>query len=99
MEEGENVLDGLCRELNEELGAIVESPNDVKFIGAVTEAEFDHKDIVYIHFWHDQADTITGCYEAEPRYYDCLDDALAHPKAMDYLKWALLTARERGLIQ
>ncbi len=97
VEDGEDVITALIRELHEELGAIVR-PEDVRFIATVTEGMTDHSEAVHIHFWHDRAGTITGCYECEARHYDTLDDALAHPKIMDYARWALLQARERGFL-
>ncbi|PZP56947.1 MAG: NUDIX hydrolase [Micavibrio aeruginosavorus] len=79
VEEGETIIQALIRELHEELGAIVE-PSDVIFLGAVTEDETNHTELVHVHFWHDKENTITGCYEAEDRRYDTIGEALAHPK-------------------
>ena len=98
VEDGETVMEALVRELHEELGAIVD-PNEVVFLGAVTEAETNHTELVHIHFWYDKAATITGCYEAEARYYNTVEEALAHPKMMDYAKWALLEAQAKKLLQ
>jgi len=42
----------------------------VVFIGLVTEDWTDHTELVHIHFWQDKKGIITGCYEAEPRYFD-----------------------------
>lgn len=85
------------RELHEELGAIV-NPADLIFIGAVSEDFTGHTELVHVHFWHDVHDTITGCYEGEAVYYECVADALAHPKIMDYVRWALIEAQKRNLI-
>lgn len=98
VEDGEGVTQALVRELHEELGARVD-PADILFIGAVTEEETNHTEVVHIHFWHDKHATITGCYEAEDRRYDTIEDALAHPKIMDYARWALLRARAQGLLK
>ncbi|GAB5387653.1 MAG: hypothetical protein Alpg2KO_06210 [Alphaproteobacteria bacterium] len=97
VEAGEPPLQGLCRELDEELGAQVE-PQDVQFIGAVTEAFTGHTELVHIHLWQDHANTITGCYECQPRQYDSVEEALLHPMIMDYARWALLTARQQGFL-
>ncbi len=88
VEQNETVLEGLARELHEELGAIVR-PEEVLFIGALTEDWTDHAECVHIHFWHDKNQTITGCYEAEAHYYKTVEEALQHPKIMPYAAWAL----------
>lgn len=97
VESGETVIQGLVRELNEELGAIVKE-KDVIFIGAITEEWTGHSELVHVHFWHDKHGTITGCYEAQSREYDCIEDALAHPKIMDYAAWALTECRRQALL-
>lgn len=97
IESGESVSQGLVRELHEELGAIV-NPIDLIFFGAVTEDFTDHTELVHIHFWHDRHNTITGCYEAEAVFYEAVVEALAHPRLMDYARWALEACCERGLI-
>ncbi|MDY0009890.1 MAG: NUDIX hydrolase [Bdellovibrionales bacterium] len=94
---GEDVMDGLLRELREELGADV--PRDeVVFLGAVTEAQTGHSEVVHVHFWHDRAGRITGCYEAEARHFDTVADALETGKVMEYASWALQACRARGLL-
>ena len=97
VEAGETPLQGLIRELNEELGAIVLAQDVVK-IGGITEDFTNHQELVHIHFWHDKQGTITGCYEAEPRTYDSVAQALAHPKIMDYAAAALIRCQAMGLL-
>ena len=97
VEENEAVIDGLIRELNEELGAKVK-PEDVVFISALTEEFTNHTEVVHVHFWHDKQGTITGCYEAEAVEYNTLDEALSHLKIMDYAVWALMECQKRGFI-
>lgn len=97
VEAGETVMQGLCREIKEELGADI-VPDDAVFIGAISEDFSDHKDIVHVYFWHDEADIITGCYEGEAKTYKTVSEALAHPKVMDYLRWALSRCVEKGLL-
>ncbi len=97
VEEGESVMQALIRELHEELGAQLYE-RDVIFIGAVSEEETNHTELVHIYFWKDANKTITGCYEAEDRRFDMLADVLAAPKLMDYARWALLEANARKLL-
>lgn len=94
---GETVMQALIRELKEELGADVNAA-DVIAIAAVTEDCTGHTELVHIHFWHDKHATITGCYEAEARHFDRLEDVLTQPKLMDYTRWALLECQQRRLI-
>lgn len=97
VEKGETVIKGLVRELNEELGAIVKE-EEVVFVGAISEDWTDHTEIVHVHFWHDKDGTITGCYEAESREFDTVDEILADPKVMDYAVWALKECQKLKLI-
>jgi len=98
IEENETVLEGLTRELKEELGAKV-SEVDILPLGAITESFTEHAELIHVHFWHDQEGTITGCYECKPVYYKNVTEALKHPKIMDYVVWALHKCQEKGLLQ
>lgn len=97
VEEGENATQAVIRELNEETGGIIE-PKYLVFVGAVTEGWTNHTEIVHVYFWHDTKNTITGCYEAEPISFDTVEEALAHPKLMDYARWALTEYKNRGFL-
>ncbi|MCI5060920.1 MAG: NUDIX hydrolase [Alphaproteobacteria bacterium] len=97
IEKGETIQDGLIRELREELGAVVK-PKDVTFIGTITEDWTNHTEAVHIHFWHDKEGTITGCYECEAIEYNSAEEALKHPKIMDYAAWALNQCKTLNLI-
>ena len=88
----------LVRELKEELGANV-ILSDVISLGAITESYTNHSELIYTYFWHDKHNTITGCYEGEPKYYDNYTDALTHPKIMDDVRWIINESLTRGLIQ
>ena len=97
VEHSETIIQALIRELNEETGALA-SPENITFIGAISEEWTNHTELVHVHFWHDQEKTITGCYEAEARIYNKTEDALSHPQIMDYAAWALIECRDRKLI-
>jgi 8-oxo-dGTP diphosphatase len=97
VDEGETVMQALLRELKEELGAEALESEVIK-LGAITEDFTQHRELVHIHFWHDKRGTITGCYEAEARQYNSVEEALSHPKIMDYSRWALYECQSRGLL-
>lgn len=98
VDEGETIMQGLLREIHEELGAeIVE--NEVQFIGAASEDWTNHKEFVHVYFWHDKEKKITGCFEAEARYYKSVEEAISQPKIMDYAVWALLKCQSMGWIR
>ena len=97
VEEGETIIQGLCREIKEELGGEI-NPAEIVFIGAVSESFSDHSEIVHVYFWHDEAGTITGCYEGDVQTYQTAGEALEHPKVMDYLRWALQKCVDKGFV-
>ena len=89
IEKDETPTQALIRELNEELGAVV-NESDVVLLGAVTEKISDYQDLVYEYFWHDAHGTITGCYEGEARFFDDVESVLKYSeKIMDDVQWAL----------
>lgn len=97
IEEGEEPMQALLREMYEELGAIVNESEVVSF-GAITEAATNYTDLVYLYFWHDYLGTITGCYEDQPLYFDNIESAISHPKAMDDIPWLLERCRNLGIL-
>lgn len=98
VEPGETPLQAVRREIREETGGQIEI-EDLVFIGAITEAWTNHTEIVHVYFWHDKNHTITGCYEAEPIFFNNVMAAITHPKIMDYARWALVECAERGFIE
>jgi 8-oxo-dGTP diphosphatase len=88
IDEGETPIQGLIREINEELGASVD-PKDVQSFGAVTEDYTDHSEFVYLYIWHDTKNTITGCYEGEMESFASADEALAQDMMMEEMQWLL----------
>jgi 8-oxo-dGTP diphosphatase len=98
IEPGEQPLQALVRELNEELGAKVNESSLIS-LGAITAAAAGHTELVYVYFWHDKYGTITGCYEGEARYYDNYMNAFKHPKVMDDVCWLLYECQNRQLLK
>lgn len=88
VEDGETPVQGMIRELNEELGARIDR-NDVRFIGAVSEDFTGHTELVHIFLWHDKDATITGCYECEAVSFGTIEEAINQPGLMEYARWAL----------
>lgn len=97
IETGETPIEALVRELNEELGAIVEV-SEVISLGAITEAITNYSELIHVYFWHDKRGTITGCYEGECKYYNRINEILQHPKIMDSVCWLLKECHDRRLI-
>lgn len=98
IESEETPMQALIRELNEELGAIVE-PKDVICLDVLTEATSHHQELIYGFFWRDGNETITGCYEGEITFYENSENAMKHPLIMDDVIWFLKTCRKRNLIK
>lgn len=97
VEPGETPLAAICRELSEELGAKVDAKDIIK-LGCVTEALSDHQDLIYLYFWCDEDNSITGCYEHQPVYFDHPAEALAHQEIMPYAVWALHECQKHGYL-
>lgn len=98
IEQGEEPNQSLVRELNEELGALVQE-NEAISLGALTEAMSGHTELVYVYFWHDARGTITGCYEGSAKLFDHIESILAYTKITDGLCWMLDECQRRGLLK
>jgi 8-oxo-dGTP diphosphatase len=97
VEYGESPFQAMVREIQEETGGMVLKDETV-FLGAITEEDTSHRDLVHVWFWHDIRGSVTGCYEREEICFDDVDDVLALPLLMDYARQALHMAVEAGLI-
>lgn len=97
IEEGEEPLQAVLRELREELGASAQE-NEIVSLGALTEAMSGHTELVYVYFWHDVRGTITGCYEGTAKFFDHIESIVAYPKITDGLRWMLQECQRRGLL-
>jgi 8-oxo-dGTP diphosphatase len=97
IEDNETPTQALVRELKEELGADVKE-SEVIPLGVITESQTNFCELVHVFFWHDKRGTITGCYEGTARYYSHPNEAMAHPKIMDDVKWLLAECQHRKLL-
>ena len=59
VESGETIIKGVIREIKEETGANIK-PEELLFIGCVSEDFTNHTELVHIFFWHDRHSRITG---------------------------------------
>jgi len=97
VEEAETVWQALVREIKEELGADI-TGEDIISVGSITEDMTDDTEVIHLHFWHDKNNLVTGCYEAEPVYFDNVEQALNSTKVMEYACWALERCRRKGFV-
>lgn len=97
IEIGETPMQTLTRELHEELGAQVKE-SDVISLGAVTEAVTGHTELIYVYFWRDLYETITGCYEGKIMYFSSAQEIMKLPKVMDDTCLALNECIAKGFL-
>jgi 8-oxo-dGTP diphosphatase len=97
IEEGEQPIQTMIRELKEELGASLKA-DELIHLGVITEKMSLYKELIYTYFWHDVYDTITGCYEGKAKYFENISPILAHPKITDVLRWILFECQKRGFL-
>lgn len=88
IENNESPIQALIRELNEELGAKVNT-TDAIYLGSITEAATNHTELIYTYFWHNKANTITGCYEDKAKYFGNIEEIYANSKVTDDILWML----------
>lgn len=98
VEGNETVEQALIREMHEELGAKI-NVSELSKVGIVAEDFTGYKDAVHIFFWHDKENTIEGCYECLPEYFQNVKDAVAQKGLMEYACWALKECEEKGLLK
>ena len=97
LEENETPMQGLIRELREELGArVVEK--DVVELAAITEKETEYKELIHTYFWHDKHSTISTCEEGSPMYFDNVASVQTAPNVMSDVKWLLGACLDKGLL-
>ena len=86
------------RELQEELGAVV-NPNDLVFlvekIGTHLKGSFG---TTVTFFWHDRMGTITGCYEGIPAYFSRNAEVQRDDRVRPHTKECVQIAFEKGLV-
>ncbi|WP_148340685.1 hypothetical protein [Aquicella siphonis] len=59
----------------------------------------NYTELVYLYFWHDKNNTITGCYEGRIAYFTNLDDIVAQPRVMDSVHWLLAACQNQNLLK
>ena len=99
IESGETPLAALIRELNEELGASVNSCDVVELGLMIDKSVRNDCELVFGFFWHDKMGAITGCYEGESRLFASTAAVREHPKVMGSVIWLLGECQQRKLIK
>ena len=97
VEEGETIIQGLIRELKEELGADISS-NEIIKIFTLTEDFTNHQDAIHVFFWHDKHGKIQGCFEHEACTFNTVNEAIIHSNIMDYLGYSLIRCKDLGYL-
>lgn len=97
IETNESPGEALVRELHEELGAIV-IPSDVINIGTIEVRHSEENILVFMYFWHDKHNTITGCYEGKARYVNDPVFLENEHQVSNSVNWAVRICREKKLI-
>ena len=87
----------IIRELHEEIGAQA-APEDMIFLGCLSEDETGHTEIINTYFWHDKNNSVTGCYEGELRVFNHLAALLSEPKLMPSSRWMVEECIRRKLL-
>ena len=97
IEAGETPTETIIRELQEELGAQV-TATELHYLGVVTEASSEHKEMVFGFIWHDKSNTITGCYEGEIVSFNEVTTLLAKNKLLDDIPWLIEKSLQENLL-
>lgn len=93
---GESCVEGMARELAEELGAKFRMDEAV-YLGAFTKAGLENA-LIHAFWWHDQENSITGCYEGEPAYFADAADILSQTNITPDVYWIVKQCLSRGLM-
>lgn len=93
---GESHLEGMARELTEELGANFVGEAAV-YLGALVKVGLDNA-LIHVFWWHDKDSSITGCYEGEPAYFDNAAEILKQENITPDVYWIVNRCVELGLV-
>lgn len=93
---GESFVEGMTRELAEELGARF-TMDEAIYLGAITKAGLDNA-LIHAFWWHDRANSINGCYEGEPAYFANAAEILRQNNITPDVYWIVKDCLTRGLI-
>lgn len=97
IELGETPEQALSRELHEELGALV-NPNDAIQLGGMIAKTEQQEILVYMYFWQDKQNSITGCYEGKARYVNDAKFLETQHKVSNSVDWAINECKKRNLL-
>lgn len=93
---GESYAAGMARELAEELGANF-NPEQAVYLGAFCKDGLEDA-LIHAFWWHDHANTIAGCYEGEPAYFDNAAEILKQDQITPDVYWIVQQCLIRGLL-
>ena len=93
---GETPLQGMVRELGEELGAEIED-SEILFLGAFTKVGLDDA-LIHAYWWHDRAGSISGCYEGDPAFFDGAVEIFSKDNITPDVYWIVNQCLELGLL-
>lgn len=96
LDAGEAPIDGIKRELAEELGAKFGS-DEALYLGAFTKVGLENA-LIHAYWWHDARASISGCYEGEPAYFDDAEQILAQAEITPDVFWIVNICLSRALI-
>jgi 8-oxo-dGTP pyrophosphatase MutT (NUDIX family) len=94
---GESFVEGMARELAEELGATFGMEAAI-YLGSITKIGLDNA-LIHVFWWHDKANSITGCYEGEPAYFANAAEILSQENITPDVYWIVNECLCRGLIE
>ena len=96
VDSGETPLQGMVRELREELGAEID-PSELLFLGAFTKLGLNDA-LIHAYWWDDRKGSISGCYEGDPVYFDSATDVLSQDNITPDVYWIAHRCLELGLL-
>ena len=87
IEADESPDEGMCRELQEAIGQSP-SPTDLQYVEALSEAQTQHKDLIYTFFWKSPT-LLHQCNEGQFIRFEYPEDALEDTRLLPDTRWLL----------